>query len=233
MNNRPDDAVQSNFEVRILYRDERLLAVSKPSGLIVHRGFANDQVTLADIVRDQIIQAPVHAIHRLDRSTSGIVLFALDADMARELQKQLAEEVFEKRYLALVRGPMRFSGTLDHAVRDRETKERIPAVTEFIPLAHSGRWSVVEARPRTGRTHQIRLHLKHLSHPIVGDVRYGKGDVNRLFREEYNLHRLALHACQITLGHPSNRKLTLRDPLPSDLQKVFDTLNIGLYNGTH
>ncbi|MBY0549464.1 MAG: hypothetical protein K2W95_19465 [Candidatus Obscuribacterales bacterium] len=201
--------------VNVLYRDNHLLAVAKPSGLVVHRGFATDALTLADIARDQITGGPVHAIHRLDRGTSGVVLFALDTNTAREIQRQMAEGRFEKRYLALVRGPMSFSGTLDHPVRDRQTKERLDAITEFKPLAHSGRC----------RTHQIRLHLKHLSHPIVGDVRYGKGDVNRFFRETYSFHRMALHACEVKIEHPSKGPLTLTAPVPSELFRIFEALN--------
>lgn len=186
-------------ELTVLYRDDCMIAVNKPSGMIVHRGWDNDPVTACDIVRDDLIHAPVFAAHRLDRSTSGVLLFALNAETARSLQKQMEVGGFQKRYLALVRGPMKEGCVLDHPIPKEKYHVRVPAVTEFIPLSHKDRWSLVEARPRTGRLHQIRRHLKHLSHPIVGDVRYGKGDVNRFFRENYSLNRLALHALELTL----------------------------------
>src|ERR1700758_4956696 len=92
--------------VSVLYHDEHLVALNKPSGLIVHRGLANDSITLADIVRDELIAAPVHAIHRLDRGTSGVILFALSSETARYMQEQLTSPETSKRYIALVRGPM-------------------------------------------------------------------------------------------------------------------------------
>lgn len=215
--------ITDNFEV--IYRDNLVIAVAKPSGMIVHRGWDNDRTTVADIVRDRIIGAPVHAIHRLDRGTSGVLLFGLNADAARFLQNEMRSERTCKRYLALVRGPMREACVLDHAIPKR-TGGRIDAVTEFRPLGHSGRWSLVEARPRTGRTHQIRHHLAHLSHPIVGDVKYGKGDVNRLFREQFDLRRLALHAYRMEIMHPDGRCLDLRAPLPEDLLRVLELLEM-------
>lgn len=195
--------------------------------MIVHRGWDNDRTTVADIVRERIVGAPVHAVHRLDRGTSGVLLFALDATSARFLQNELHSERTCKRYFALVRGPMREACVVDHPVRrDRYSDRRIDAVTEFIPIAHSGRWSLVEARPRTGRTHQIRHHLKHLSHPIVGDVKYGKGDVNRLFREQFNLHRLALHCLEIEITHPDGHRIVLQAPLTDDLRRVLQLLQM-------
>jgi len=212
--------------LRVLHRDEHLLAVSKPSGMVVHRGWADDAVTAADIVRDEIIDAPVHAIHRLDRGTSGILLFALNADAARLIQVAMASGKTQKRYLALVRGPMKDGCVLDHPVPQRDRDERVDAVTEFKPLSHSGRWSLVEALPRTGRLHQIRRHLKHLSHPIVGDVRYGKGDVNRLFREQYGLRRMALHLTELTLPLPTGELLRVHDPIPPDLLETLEALGM-------
>jgi tRNA pseudouridine65 synthase len=215
----------------ILYKDDFLLAVSKPAGMIVHRGQSNDAVTVADIVRDEIIKAPVHAVHRLDRGTSGVLIFALSPESARQIQAQTNGGGFSKRYVALVRGPMKTSCRLEHAIKQRDCDERVNAITEFMPLQHSGRWSLVEAVPITGRTHQIRLHLKHLSHPIVGDVRYGKGDINRFFREAYNLSRLALHSVSVTMKHPqTQREMIIRAPLADDLAKILDQLNIDAHH---
>lgn len=210
----------------VIYRDERFLAVNKPAGMLVHRGQDNDDVTVADIVRDELVGAPVHAGHRLDRPTSGVLLFALDKDAARCLQEQFEGGRVVKQYLALVRGPMTAACELDHPVPRIKDGPRVPAVTVFKPLAHSGRWSLVEARPRTGRWHQIRLHLKHLSHPVVGDVRYGKGEVNRFFRQHYGLSRLALHALSLELLHPDGTPLRLTAPLPPDLSGPLERLGV-------
>jgi len=155
-----------------------------------------------------------------------VLLFALNADTARNLQKQMEEGGFQKRYLALVRGPMKEGCVLDHPIPKEKYHVRVPAVTEFIPLSHKDRWSLVEARPRTGRLHQIRRHLKHLSHPIVGDVRYGKGDVNRFFRETYSLNRLALHALELTLKNAQGEQISIHAPLTSDLTEPLEKLGI-------
>jgi tRNA pseudouridine65 synthase len=212
--------------VTVLYRDQRLIAVSKPSGMIVHRGWGLDAMTVADIVRDQFVGSPIHAIHRLDRGTSGVLLFALDPDAARLVQAEFEAGRVVKRYLALVRGPMVESCVLDHPVPQRDGGERVAALTEFRPLAHSDRWSLVEARPRTGRLHQIRRHLKHLSHHVVGDVRYGKGDVNRFFRDNYDLSRLALHAFTMELKCPDGNRLLLQADVPPDLSVALEKLGV-------
>lgn len=203
-----------------------MIAVNKPSGMIVHRGWDKDPVTVADILRDDIVKAKVFAAHRLDRGTSGVLIFALNADAARKLQQQLEAGKVKKRYIALVRGPMKEGCLLDYPIRIDKEHERIPAVTEFIPLAHKDRWSLVEARPHTGRLHQIRKHLKHLHHPIVGDVLYGKGDVNRFFRETFNLHRMALHALALTIKNANDESITVEAPLPKDLTEPFKKLGI-------
>lgn len=207
--------------LEIIYSDERLLVVNKPSGMLVHRGLDKDKVTVSDIVRDEVVKAPVHALHRLDRGTSGVLAYALDAETARTMQAAIESEHTQKRYLALVRGPMKEACVVDHPVPSRTGDKKVDAVTEFIPLAHVDRWTLVEARPRTGRLHQIRRHLKHLSHPVVGDVRYGKGDINRLFRTEYGLQRLALHAFELSFS-----PYVFRANIPTDLAEPLMHLGI-------
>jgi len=210
----------------IIYKDEYLVAVNKPSGMIVHRGWDNDAVTVADIVRDKIVGAPVHAVHRLDRGTSGVLIFALDAETTRFLQKQFTSDKICKKYIALVRGPMREPCVLDHAIPNRNDGERVPAITKFRPLAHLHRWTLLEAIPLTGRLHQIRRHLKHLGHPVVGDVRYGKGDVNRFFRNHFNLSRMALHCYEIVVETPGNKRISLLARVPSDLSEPLIMMGI-------
>jgi tRNA pseudouridine65 synthase len=195
--------------------------------MVVHRGWAQDETTVFDLVRDEIIQGPVHTLHRLDRGTSGVLLFALRPEIAQWFQRQLIEGAVRKRYIALVRGPMRDRWFVNHPIKQPPDNARVEATTEFTPLAHGGRWSLIEAKPITGRTHQIRAHLHHIGHPIVGDVKHGKGDVNRLFRSEYQFTRMALHAASLDFPHPNEkRRIKIEAPLPEDMRALCARLNI-------
>ena len=210
----------------ILYRDEALVAVDKPSGLSVHRGWDGERDVAMTRLRDQIGRY-VYPVHRLDRGTSGVLLFALSADVAAALGKTFTDGRAEKTYLALVRGAPPTSGTIDHPLPPGEDRreERVSAVTDFVRLDGFGRYSLVEARPRTGRLHQIRRHLKHISCPIIGDVNYGKGEHNRLFRTSYGLHRLFLHAATLRLPHPeTGHLLEIHAPIPRELSVVLEEL---------
>jgi tRNA pseudouridine65 synthase len=202
--------------LEVIHRDERLIAVNKPSGIAVHRGWSDDEVNAMTLVRDAIGKH-VFPVHRLDRATSGVLLFALDSECAAATQALFDRRAIAKRYRALVRGVAPESIDIDHPVPKSEDGPRVDARTQVARLFAKDRYSFVEARPETGRLHQIRRHLKHISHPIIGDVRYGKGEHNRYFREEHGLHRLALHALQLSLPHPiSGVELVLRATLPDD-----------------
>jgi tRNA pseudouridine65 synthase len=204
-------------DLPLLFRDDLLVVVGKPSGLAVHRGLSREKVVVLQTLRDLLGQR-VYPVHRLDRATSGALLLALDAGTARRLQEQFESGGVEKRYLALVRGIPPEEGVIDHPVPRGPGGARVDAVTEFRRLATFERYALVEARPRTGRFHQIRRHFKHLSHPLIGDVRYGKGEHNRLFRERFGLHRLALHALELAFEHPGTREgLRIVAPIPEDL----------------
>jgi tRNA pseudouridine65 synthase len=208
----------------LLYRSTSLVAVNKPSGLAVHRGQSRDPVHALELVRDAV-GAYVYPVHRLDRATSGVLLFALSAAAARAVGAAFAAGGIEKHYLALVRGNPPDRALVDHPLSQEDDKPAQDARTEIVTLARYGRYALVEAIPRTGRTHQIRRHLKHLSCPIIGDVRYGKGEHNRFFRSEFALHRLALHATSLTLTEPGTCELTtIVAPLPDDLARTLDAL---------
>lgn len=210
--------------VEILLQDAAMVAVNKPAGLIVHRGWANDEVAMLQLVRDTV-GAHVYPAHRLDRGASGVLLFALSPAVARALQEQWTAGTVAKRYLAIVRGAPPDEAVIDHAIPRSEDGPRVPAVTAIRTLFRAGRYAVVAAAPRTGRLHQIRRHLKHLSCPLIGDVRYGKGEHNRLFREQYDLHRLALHARSLRLVHPeSGAPLCIAAPVPADLAGAMSAL---------
>lgn len=198
----------------VCFRDDHIVAVAKPSGMVVHRGWANDGVPLLQAVRDAIGQY-VYPIHRIDRGASGVVLFALSRDAARVLGMALAAGEFIKTYVALTRG-VPAAGVIDHSLQDEAGA--VQAARTSVAVRHDwGRYALVEAVPHTGRTHQIRRHLKHVSCPLIGDVRYGKGPYNRLFRAHYGLARLALHAESLAFAHPhSGARMVVTAPLPSD-----------------
>jgi tRNA pseudouridine65 synthase len=205
----------------ILFRDDRVVVVDKPAGVASHRGWSDDDDALLQRVRDAV-GAWVYLIHRLDRGASGVVLFALDRDAARILSE--AWPTAEKRYLAITRGHPPEHAVIDHPIPKEPGGERVPAVTEIWRRETFGRYALVEAAPRTGRLHQIRRHLKHIACPLIGDVKYGKGEHNRIFRAEHDLHRLALHAASLAFTHPATgARVEISAPLPADMAGAIDS----------
>lgn len=226
------------MEIPILYQDAHLVAVNKPSGLLVHKSWvAKDAKVFAlQMVRDQIGEF-VYPIHRLDRPTSGVLLFALNSDIAKKMAEQWQDA--EKVYWAIVRGHLREPIRVDHGLKGmadygqqvetvQEAQTRFkPMGTAEIPVSidkyPQSRYGWVEAIPEQGRTHQIRRHLKHLSHPIIGDARYGKGKHNRYFAEHMNAGRLLLHARTLRILHPiTQQPLEIEAPLDESMQQLFD-----------
>jgi tRNA pseudouridine65 synthase len=200
--------------ITVLHRDARCVAVDKPSGVATHRGWADDEDALLQLVRDTV-GVYVYPIHRLDRGASGVTLFALDKEAARAFSDAWPNA--DKRYLAITRGHPPEHLVIDHAIPKAPGLERVAAKTELWRRDELGRYALVEARPHTGRLHQIRRHLKHISCPLIGDVRYGKGEHNRLWRERFGLHRLALHCTSLTVAHPDIGELAVHCPLAPDL----------------
>ena len=214
--------------IELLYTDEHLVVANKPSGLLVHRGWDDDEDVAMFRVRDAI-GARVQPVHRLDRGTSGALLFARTPEMVPALSRIFEEGRADKRYLALVRGTPPDEGVVDHPVPKKEAGERVPAVTRFRRIARStiDRCSLVEATPQTGRLHQIRRHMKHLHHPLLGDVNYGSGELNRHYRATYGLHRLALHAHVLAFDHPvTGARVVVMAPMAEDLGAVLDQLQL-------
>lgn len=233
--------------LRILYQDERLIAIDKPSGLLVHRSDIDRRETrfAVQLLRDQIGRR-VYPAHRLDRGTSGVLLFAFDSATARELATQFEARLVEKTYLAVVRGHPPESGLIDHPLTRRPddyeylpanaTAEAQPALTRFRRLAvaelpytvdryPTSRYALLELTPETGRRHQLRRHLKHLSHPIIGDATYGKGKHNRLFQTLFGSHRMLLACTRLCLAHPSDGSpLAIEAELSGDYANVLNRL---------
>ena len=203
--------------ITILHQDDAIIVVDKPSGLVTHPGWEKGPSAMA-ITRDAIGGAHVHPVHRLDRGTSGVLVFARNPDAARVLGDAFAKGTPAKRYVALVRGHAPEDVVVDHAIPSKEDGPRVDAVTHIRRLAVVPRFSVVEAFPKTGRLHQVRRHLKHLDHPVIGDANYGKGALNRAVASDFGLRRLALHAASITFAHPTTGAwLMFAAPLPRDL----------------
>jgi len=207
----------------ILFQDEHLIAVDKPSGVVVHHGWARDGRSLVGMVRDRVDGRQVRGVHRLDRGTSGVVVFGLTLEATRRLAEDMQAGCWVKRYLALVRGVAPETATVDHPIPRAKDGERVPARTRFRRLAaqetQPRHTSLVEAILETGRLHQVRRHIRHIDHPVIGDANYGDNKVNRALAAEYDLRRLALHAASLTLPHPiSGEPLTLTAAPPPDLR---------------
>ncbi|WP_419239343.1 tRNA pseudouridine(65) synthase TruC [Photobacterium leiognathi] len=236
------------MELEILYRDEYLIAVNKPAGMLVHRSWldSHETVFVMQTLRDQIGQH-VFPLHRLDRPTSGVLLFGLSSEIAAEMMPMFAGRDMHKTYHAVVRGWIQEAAVLDYPLKveldkiaDKnasEEKEAQPAVTAYEPLATvetdiavgrypTSRYCLVEMKPETGRKHQLRRHMHHLSHHIIGDVNHGDGRHNRMFREHYDCHRLMLHASRLQFVHPiTGEPIDIRADIDETWQRVMSAFN--------
>ena len=242
---RTADALQPT----LLYQDDWLVAVNKPSGLLVHRSWLDKAETrfAMQMTRDLIGGRHVYPVHRLDRPTSGVLLFALDPAVARTLTEAFAARQVHKEYLALVRGWAPEEGLIDYPLKEQLDKiadamsnpdrPAQDAVTTFrrlhqveLPFAVSkkhptSRYSLVRLFPKTGRKHQLRRHLDHLFHPIVGDTTHGDGRHNRFFREHYGCDRLLLIAHRLSFEHPVLKvPMRIQAPLGPEVLGLFARL---------
>jgi tRNA pseudouridine65 synthase len=230
----------------LLHRDDRIAVFNKPSGLLLHRSYIDRAETrfALQLARDLLGQR-VYPVHRLDKPTSGVLLFALSPEDAALLTASFTAGKVRKRYLAVCRGITPESGFIDYPLleeQDRhdpfrqEGKEPQAAITSYRRLATvelpfavgrypSSRYSLVEIEPLTGRRHQIRRHFKHIFHPLVGDVNYGEGRHNRFFREEFNCCRLLLHAAELVFPHPTDGHIVrFTAPLDSTFAGLIESL---------
>jgi tRNA pseudouridine65 synthase len=243
-----DDQAQEQEKLEILFQDEQLIAVHKPAGMLVHKSPIDKQEKryAMRVLRNQIGQW-VYPVHRLDKPTSGLLLFALDSDIARLVAEQFENRTVQKRYFAVVRGFTAEELDIDYPLKEiavfkseqekADAKEAKSALTQLkrlqtfeLPFSDgrfpTSRYSYLELSPKTGRKHQLRRHMKHISHPIAGDVKYGKGNHNRIFREELECDRLMLAASDLLLTHPvTGDPLKLHCPFEADFQTTLDTLN--------
>ena len=189
----------------------------------------------------------LYPIHRLDKPTSGVLVFALNREVATELSKQFMQNRVKKEYLAVVRGFVKDSGVIDYPLKvlldksqrdKRNIKEYQEAITKYRTIGHFelpfpvsrypvARYSIVKLYPKTGRKHQLRRHMKHIFHPIVGDTKYGRGEHNRLFREKFNSNRLLLHATKIEFIHPkSNKQVEFSAVIRGSMLEVIEAFTL-------
>ncbi|MFT5297912.1 MAG: tRNA pseudouridine65 synthase [Cognaticolwellia sp.] len=232
--------------LKILYQDEYLVAVDKPPGLFVHRSFMDkDEIYFAlQLIRDQIGQY-VYPLHRLDRPTSGVLLFALTQDVARLMGQTFSQRKIKKTYFALTRGHLLNEGVIDHPLKEKlddlgdknvsrdkeaqsaETFYKSIAITSLpVPLGNytSVRYSLIKCQPHTGRRHQIRRHLAHLRHPIIGDINYGDNKQNPFFGEHFGFKRLMLMAKKVEFIHPvTGLEMLIEAELDEQWQQIFNT----------
>ncbi|XBS68987.1 tRNA pseudouridine(65) synthase TruC [Acerihabitans sp. KWT182] len=210
--------------IEICYQDEFLVAVNKPAGWLVHRSWLDrrEKIVVMQTVRDKIGQH-VFTVHRLDRPTSGVLLLALSPEVAHSLSSQFEQRRVKKTYHAVVRGYMEGDGTIDYALTpeldkiadkfSRPDKAPQPAISLYRALARvempvaigrypTSRYSLMELMPQTGRKHQLRRHLSHVRHPLIGDSTHGDLRQNRGFAHAFQCGRLMLHASRLELAHP-------------------------------
>ncbi|MEM8857154.1 MAG: pseudouridine synthase [Chloroflexota bacterium] len=239
--------------MKILYQDDHIVAVHKPAGLLVHRtdiAFGQtDEFALQQVA--ELTNRYVYPLHRLDRPTNGVLLFAFDEESTRLLKADFTEHRIQKTYQALVRGWLEEEQAIDYPLKkvifDRRKKkkkaadgveiEKQSAVTHLKPIARfelaipvgryeTARYTLVELQPKTGRTHQLRRHMAHLRHPIVGDKRYGDRDHNRMFAARFQSERLFLTAVELKIFHPAtNNPLVISTQPDEQLRSLVKQVN--------
>lgn len=217
----------------VLYEDDCLIAINKPHDLLVHRSSiaADVEVFALQLLRDQI-NHHVFPAHRLDRKTGGVLLFALDKDTEVAMQQQFAANQVSKTYLAIVRGHTPDSGEIDYPLRkDNGTLQ--DAFTAYTTLARAelpvalgkhatSRYSLVEAKPTTGRMHQLRKHFSHVFHPIIGDRTHGCNKQNKLFTQTWEMNTMLLHAQSLSFVHPvTGASIKIEASLQPEFQRML------------
>jgi tRNA pseudouridine65 synthase len=220
----------------ILYQDENLIAINKPHGLLVHRSpiAADVDVFALQLLRDQVGQW-VNPVHRIDRKTGGVLLFAFNKQVEAAMQKQFADNQLKKKYLAIVRGHTEDSGNIDYPLR-KENGTLQEAFTSYKTLKRAelevalgkhltSRYSLVEATPATGRMHQLRKHFSHIFHPIIGDRTHGCNKQNKLFKEKWEMETMLLHASVLSFNHPIDGNIiTIEAPMQPEFLRMMELM---------
>jgi tRNA pseudouridine65 synthase len=222
--------------LEILYQDDHLIAINKPHGLLVHRSsIAADAEEFAlQLLRDQVGKK-VNPVHRIDRKTGGVLLFAFDKPAEIAMQHAFMENRVKKKYLAIVRGFTPDAEEIDYPLR-KENGTLQEAFTRYVTLKRAeldvplgqhatSRYSLVEAAPETGRMHQLRKHFSHIFHPIIGDRTHGCNKQNKLFKQKWDLDSMMLHASWLCFKHPvTDEEINISAPLQPEFTRMVNVM---------
>ena len=235
-NSDEDEVPTPVISLEILYETDDLIAINKPHGLLVHRSrmAADVQEFALQILRDQIGQ-PVWPVHRLDRKTSGVLLFSKRKEVNSIIQTIFQERQIKKTYKALVRGHMDEKGTIDYALSHESAPKE--AVTHYTLVENfeinlvttkfpTSRYSLIHVEPETGRFHQIRKHLHHISHPILGDRPHGCNKQNRIWLAKFGLEKMLLHAESLEFEYPAGNKVRIEAGMSAEFLRVLDIMRL-------
>jgi tRNA pseudouridine65 synthase len=219
--------------LEIVYQDDYIIAINKPHGLLVHRSsIARDAKEFAIQQLKSQIGKHVSPVHRLDRKTSGVLLFALDKETEIAMHQKFMNGDIGKEYLAIVRGYspddmeidyplLKENGVLQEAFTAFKTLKRAEL---NVPLGKhpTSRYSLIKAKPTTGRMHQLRKHFAHIFHPIIGDRKHGCNKQNRFFKEQWNMTTMLLHASKLQFNHPiSKEDVQISAPVQEEFQRMM------------
>lgn len=227
----------------ILYEDDFVIAVAKPNNMLVHHSFMarnqSDEQTLVGLLLEKF-DKHYYPIHRLDRKTSGIVLCAKQKEFVSEFQTLFTTDQIQKVYYGIVRGFSPKSGTIDSPVKGRDANVHKDALTVYETINQitlsiavkpfpESRYSLIQLLPKTGRMHQLRIHLNKINHPLIGDPKYGDRFHNRMFQTEFDMHKLFLHATTLSFQHPFLQKeIVIQCPFPRHWHIIAEKFNWNL-----
>lgn len=227
--------------MQILYEDDALLIVNKPNKMMVYPTLlAKNCHWFATKELEKLGYLNLYTVHRLDRPTSGLLLFAKDKEIAKEISILFSENKVNKTYLCLVRGFTDLEGSIEKELKKEGEGKLQKALTHYKSLQQQtvaieiskypqSRFSLLEVKPVTGRMHQIRRHLAHLRHPIIGDVRYGDRHYNHYMKEQLDCENLLLHAYKMEFMHPvSGELIEITAPLPEEFKIVLKLFNFSM-----
>jgi tRNA pseudouridine65 synthase len=225
----------------IIYQDDYLIAINKPTGIFVHRTHLDPTATtfVLQEVRNRVGHH-VYAIHRLDRKTSGLLILAKDTATQRIMNTKFEHREVDKQYIAIVRGYTDLEGTIEYDLL-LDNGKTVDALTTYktwqqreLPFSSSAkfdtsRYSLVVLKPHTGRMHQLRRHMSHIFHPIIGDRPHGCNKQNRIFLERYAMNDMLLHASQLTFDHPhTGEKMQLQAPIFGEFERMVDVMGFDM-----
>lgn len=221
---------------KIIFEDAYLLAVCKPNNMVVHHAYHSrnvaDEISLLQAIQEEK-RIKVYPIHRLDRKTSGIILLAKETNYVSKFQEVFTNNEIEKTYYGVVRGHAPETKSIDSPVKGKDGKVHKEALTHLKTLAQitlaipvkpydSSRYSLIEMKPKTGRMHQLRVHTLKISHPLIGDSKYGDKNHDLMFDKNFAWKNLFLHAGQLAFKHPfSEENLVLKANFPKDWISLF------------